>query len=199
MSSDGKKPNKGVRFWCPAVTNSPDPRYKYATEPYPKDKSVSFTPGEYRNQALRIHIRGEAFFERGDVVLRLAGRAVDEAQGKGHLRFRPQDVVDQGLATVEQMAELGFRGLVPKAGAPAVEAKVEEPPAPVQEPAPARVPTAPELVAVKEEEVLPDFETMPIGELREWADKHDIFIDGRWGKETAISKLTDALKERGGK
>lgn len=88
----------------------------------------------------------------------------------GRLQFDPQEIVDKGILSVEKMAELGYT-------------KVK--------PAPAGV----KLAERKPTEVIPSFGRMSDEEIREWANKHELFLDARLGRQKLIDRAQEHAKK----
>lgn len=175
MPSTLKDYQDGVRFWLPCQEVYEGIPPKIAEYPWPKETSKGF-PRRMRFAHIAdpntdpprpIEITGEAYYADPGTVAALAR----EALGNQFLRFDPQQVIDKGILSVEEMAALGYPGLSPSdkkaAGLPA-----------------------------ETREVIPSFDTMECEEIRTWADAHGIFIESNLTQGEMVKKVRAALKKK---
>lgn len=108
-------------------------------------------------------IYGEAWFTNAEQVREIIKHA------NGQVMFDPDEIVEKGIMTADEMIALGYH----------VTARDAKQAAPDQS---------------HLREATPDFDTMPKSELREWANAKGIFLDERISKQAMIEKIRKETK-----
>jgi hypothetical protein len=154
----------GMRFWLPGVLSNTLPEFqRQVNTPFPAGGTHaqrSYPNISYKKKPLTI--RGERWIDDPAVCAYLMSNP-------GPLRFDPQEAIDKGLLTADQVRDLGFVNVQDK--------EVEVKP------------------MTELDEPVPDFNDWTVAELREWANDHGMTTKKQWSKGRTLKAIRDFMKE----
>jgi len=164
---------KGVRFWIPCKFLLPGVPPMLSTDPFigrngglRSDRVLIAErayPNMYYHGKKGFTIRGEEFIDDPSVVRKLVAKP-------GTLRFDPQEVVDLGYMSYDDITALGY--------------KVRKPEKPVS-----LVPDSKERPSL----YVPDLDVMTKDEIVDWCGENDVAVDVRLRKPELVERLRKQL------
>jgi len=169
-------PEKGMRFWLPSTVNVPGfPPYR-SEDPWEGVKKTGMASATSKVTFMNcpdegsapLVIHGEKWIDNGDIIRHLLFKSKN-----GLLRFDPQEAVDKGYISFEEMSEKGFKVVKP---AEPVEIK------------PAKKPS-------KKKSGI-DLNTMTKDELVKFAGKKKLVVDVTLNKPELLKEVKAAMKEQ---
>lgn len=157
---------KGVRFWLESIINIPGMPARKSSNPWegiPGEVTLYNLPGVPGG---KLTVRGEVFVENPTVA-----RAIAQRPSCG-MRYNPQELVNAGAMTVEEVRAMGYSVEPPKQ--PVVLVKDE----------------------VKMDGGIPDLDTMTKAEILEYASGAGITVSGERSKPFVVNQIREWFKRK---
>jgi hypothetical protein len=176
-------PQKGVRFWLPAVVYIPGLPPKKSSEPFrgivagDKYDNIMIAEAHYPN----IRYQGKPLFVRGELWIDDSATIRELLKGPANLRFDPQEVVDKGYLPAQEVQAMGYPKVIDTHARPV---EVVTPPA---------IPTFYE--SAPENQASPDLDVMTKEELVDFASDNAIPVQVRNSKHSILETIRKALRD----